>query len=180
MVARSSCMIARSSWWADVRGSRADALGYCMAARCSWMVARNSCMINFAVLLALLHGQHWRTQRLLFISRHCQEWSAVCLLWADGQNTTRGSLSSELHTLSHSPGIRSQSERGETQIMKPERDVLSRRTIPVRRQANGPLFAVNCKAELPIKLNREKSHIFSLLTSIDFTYDPAELTIFSR
>ena len=91
-----------------------------------------------------------------------------------------GSLSSELHTLSHSPAIRSQSEHGETQIMKPERDVLSRRTIPVRRQANAPLFAVNCKAELPIKLNREKSHIFSLLTSIDFTYDPAELTIFSR
>ena len=29
-------------------------------------------------------------------------------------------------------------------------------TIPVRRQANAPLFAVNCKAKLPIKLSRRK------------------------
>ena len=50
-------------------------------------------------------------------------------------------------------------------------------TIPVRRQANAPLFAVNCKAKLPIKLNRRKVRFSqSFLTSfpsIDFTLTPA-------
>ena len=120
--------------------------------------------------------------RALFIYRHCQEWSAATVFvvsWRPEYHT--GAVWALSYTHCHTLRASAlQSEHGETQIMKPERDVLSWWTIPVRRQANAPLFAVNCKAELPIKLNREKSHIFSLLTSIDFTYDPAELTIFSR